>query len=165
MKKYSKKGLFYFTELLIVIPILMVMLISVKSKDAYYNSMFSLYIEELTLENYVLIFRNKNMWIKIINSIIVTFLGSLICLFIAVPFSYALTQIKKKDRFIILLILLIFLFVPEEITIAIKYRLCIRLKLLNSIPVTIILLAFRHVPIVMFMLYFAFLTIFDKICH
>lgn len=157
--KYNKKLLFCIVDIIIFIPILIIIFVSLESKEVYYNSMFNTRIENLTLKNYISIFQNINIWVKWKNSIFVTITGVLICLFIAIPFSYRLIQVRGKCKFFILMILLVFLFTPEELTAMTKYRLCIRLNLLNNIFAVTIILAFQYLPMMIFMLYYVFLKI------
>lgn len=82
-----------------VLPYVLILVMSVTSTESYYHKGYSLFPESLTWEGYRLIFRKgSEIYTAIYNTLVITFLGTVIGLFCTVLAAYALSRKRLKGR-------------------------------------------------------------------
>ena len=104
-----------------VLPYVLILVMSFTSTDSYYHKGYSLFPESLTLEGYRMIFgRGSEIYTAFYNTLLITFLGTLIGLVCTAPVAYALSRKRLFGRrFFNGLIVFAMLF--SEITVQIIY--------------------------------------------
>ena len=146
------------TVFLTLLPLLYIILVSIESKETYYTEILSFNWKDWTIENYVLMMRNFGIGLKLWNTFIVTVGSVFFILALAIPFAYALMWLKRKFRLFLMAILLIFSFIPEQVTILSKYQYFVGIGLVDSQFIVILLLVSQHLSFVTLMLTFLFLS-------
>ena len=82
-----------------VLPYVLILVMSFTSTDSYYHKGYSLFPESLTLEGYRMIFgRGSEIYTAFYNTLLITFLGTLIGLVCTAPVAYALSRKRLFGR-------------------------------------------------------------------
>ncbi len=97
-------------SLAILVPLLWVLMSSVKTREEFYGNPWSL-PEGLHLQNYVEAFVDANMGPYFLNSLTVTAIGLVLVLVIAVPAAYVLARFEFRGKSLIETLLLAGLFI------------------------------------------------------
>ena len=115
----------------VVVPLFYMLLISFKEKTSYIINPYGVVGVRWTIGNYISMFTDFHVMRKIANSVIVSLeTASLVCL-IAIPTAYEMLYINPKIRNIIQIVMVIFVFMPTQLTLIVKYQLFSKLRLID----------------------------------
>lgn len=156
MKNIGKRLLLLFIALLTVLPLAYILVVSFESKGTYYKKVASPDLTDLTFANYVTMAQNFGIWSKLFNTLLITLLTVLFTLLFAIPLAYTITKISRKPRMLVIVMLMLFSFVPEQVTILSKYKMFLGLGLNDSIVTVILLLVSQQLSFTTLMLYYLF---------
>ena len=139
-KNAGKRIILCIVAFLTLLPLTYVFIVSCESKSTYYQKIVSISFTDFSFENYITMAQNIEIWIKIINTFLITVCVVVFTLLLAVPFAYIITKTDRKRRLLIMLILLAFSFMPEQVTILSKYKMFLGIGLTDSVIAVVLLL-------------------------
>ena len=126
------KILITFMILSVILPLVYMFVVSLKSKNDFLSSPYDIINFEWTFENYSKMFTSYNVQQKLWNSFWVSSLtASLVCVF-AIPAAYCMLYIKESIRKIVIVLMVIFIFMPAQVALAAKYRLFLEMGLIDT---------------------------------
>ena len=131
---------------LVVSPILWILFTSFKNKQQIYVFPVQYLPDPFTWENYVEIFRISNFGRYFINSLLVATVGSAAAMVLAIMGGYVMARFQFKGRSGLMLAYLITQMIPMFIILAPLYEMMGRLKLINKLPVLMILYMAMLIP-------------------
>lgn len=118
--------------LTVAFPLLYMIIISFKSRNEFAANPYDVINTKWTIDNYIKMFADYHVQKKLWNSFFVSGTTALfVCLF-AVPAAYCMLYIDKRIRKIIVLLMIVFIFMPTQVTLASKYRMFLALGLVDT---------------------------------
>jgi len=149
-------GLFGFAALY---PVYFVIVSSLKTRREYVSNMFGL-PQQLNLANYAEVFDRFNLWRALLNSIITTAGGVVICVVLALALAYAVTKMRLPFRNVIFVFVIGTLVLPVQTILFPLYQTLITLQFVGKywglmiafatfgLPLSVYLLAayFKGIP-------------------
>lgn len=140
-------------------PVYFVIVSSLKTRREYVSNMFGL-PEQLSLANYAEVFDRFNLWRALLNSVITTAGGVLICVVLALALAYAVTKMRLPFRNLIFVFVIGTLVLPVQTILFPLYQTLITLQFVGrywglmiafatfGLPLTVYLLAayFKGIP-------------------
>ncbi len=131
---------------LVVGPIAWILLTSFKTKQQIYVFPVQYLPQPFTWENYAEIFRISDFGRYFLNSLLVAVVGSAAAMVLAIMGGYAMARFKFKGRGALMLGYLVTQMVPMFILLAPLYEMMGKLRLINKLPVLMILYMAMVIP-------------------
>lgn len=131
---------------LVVGPIAWILLTSFKGKQQIYVFPVVYLPKPFTMENYVELFRISNFGRYFLNSLLVSVIGSAAAMVIAIMGGYVMARFKFKGRGALMLGYLITQMIPMFILLPPLYEMMGKLRLINKLPVLMILYMAMLIP-------------------
>lgn len=145
----SKKTLIILFSLLIIVPVSMVVITTLKTSDYFYLNPTGL-PDAVTFQNFIDIVKENNMHIHFINSLIVTVSTIFLCLFIASLVSYVIMRLTGWKSFLLYGVFIVGMMLPAQVNMIPLYGVVDALGLLNSLIGLILVSTTSFMPIVVF---------------
>lgn len=131
---------------MVVGPIMWILLTSLKDKQSIYIFPVKYLPDPLTFKNYIDIFRISNFGRYFINSLLVAVVGSALAMIMAIMGGYVMARFKFKGRSALMLGFLITQMIPMFVILAPLYEMMGKLRLINKLPVLMILYMAMLIP-------------------
>ena len=125
------------TAVLWLIPLVWMILCSLKSPTSDMTMLSNFFSPPFTFENYIKLNFDSQIWRWTFNSLFVSFIVTFLTLIICSLMAYPLSQINFKGKKIMLALILIGLIVPAESTIIPLFQLVVKFKMVNTYSVLI----------------------------
>jgi raffinose/stachyose/melibiose transport system permease protein len=139
--------------LLAILPILLILMNSFKSRSAIFGAPLSLpTASTFSLGGYVSVLAKANFTLYFANSLIVTVGSLLLVLLFAAMASWALTEYRFKFNTIVALYLAIGIMVPIRLGSVSILKLMVTLGLVNTLPALILVYTAMGLPLAIFIL-------------
>src|SRR5690625_2734664 len=145
----SRRLLVILFSLIIIIPVLMVVITTLKTSDYFYLNPTGL-PEGITFQNFKDIVRENNLHIHFINSLIVTISTIVLCLFVASLISYVIMRLRGWKSAALYSLFILGMMVPAQVNMIPLYGIVDSLGLLNSLIGLILVSTTTFMPIVVF---------------
>ncbi len=139
--------------LLAILPILLILMNSFKTRGAIFGSPLSFPTEKtFSLVGYISVLGKANFTLYFANSLIVTVGSLLLVLFFAAMAAWALTEYRFKGNTIVALYLAIGIMVPIRLGTVSILKLMVTLNLVNTLPALILVYTAMGLPLAIFIL-------------
>ena len=112
-------------------PLFYMFINAMKTRADYYKSPFAL-PETWTFENFQSIFGNYNIWVNIKNSLFIAVITTILVVVTSIIASYAFAKLRFKGKNLALMIIMVTMFLPAQVTMIPKYIMFTKLGLLDS---------------------------------
>jgi raffinose/stachyose/melibiose transport system permease protein len=145
----SKKALVILFSLLIIFPILMVVITTLKTSDYFYLNPTGL-PDQVTFQNFIDIITENNLHIHFLNSLIVSASTILLCLFVASLVSYVIMRLKGWKSALLFGLFILGMMLPAQVNMIPLYGVLDTLGLLNSLIGLILVSTTTFMPVVVF---------------
>lgn len=132
--------------LMVVGPIVWILLTSLKTKQQIYVFPVQYLPRPLTWENYVELFQISDFGRYFVNSMAVSVVGSAVAMVFAIMGGYVMARFQFKGRSGLMLAFLITQMIPMFIILGPLYELMGKLRLINKLPVLMILYTAMLIP-------------------
>lgn len=116
-----------------VFPVIWMVVTSLKPTSESLSGLNSLFVKSPTMDNYSKVNEIAPMFYPMINSIFVTFMGTVSTLFFCSLAGFAFAKFKFPGRNVLFLIVLATLLIPQEVGIVPLFSIMKNLKLTNSL--------------------------------
>ncbi|WP_241535905.1 carbohydrate ABC transporter permease [Indiicoccus explosivorum] len=138
--------------LLIIIPLIVVVLTSMKTIQQTFQNPLGVPEEGLQFENYVTLFEESNMAGYFMNSVIVTLFSVFFTLLFSAMIAFGITMLNNRLGSVIFAIFLLGMMVPAQVSMVPLYSLVLDLGLTNSLLGLILVNISVTLPIAVFIL-------------
>ncbi len=145
----SKKFLIFLFALLIIIPVSMVVITTLKTSDYFYLNPTGL-PDAVTFQNFIDIVKENNLHTHFLNSLIVTVSTIFLCLFVASLVSYVIMRLNGWKSFALYGVFIIGMMLPAQVNMIPLYGIVDSLGLLNSLFGLILVSTTTFMSIVVF---------------
>lgn len=145
----SKRTLVILFSLLIIIPVSMVVITTLKTSDYFYLNPTGL-PDAVTFQNFVDIVKENNLHIHFLNSLIVTISTIFLCLFVASMVSFVIMRLKGWKSAVLYGVFIVGMMLPAQVNMIPLYGVVDALGLLNSLIGLILVSTTSFMPIVVF---------------
>lgn len=132
--------------IVVVGPILWILLTSFKDKQDIYTFPVKYLPDPFVLDNYIDIFRISNFGRYFLNSMAVAIVGSALAMLCAIMGGYVMARFKFRGRSALMLGYLITQMIPMFVILAPLYEMMGKLRLINKLPVLMILYMAMLIP-------------------
>ncbi|MCF6136624.1 carbohydrate ABC transporter permease [Pseudalkalibacillus berkeleyi] len=119
--KWTKYTLLTIFSLFMSIPLLWMMITSLKTKDEASNNGLSLWVSNPQWSNYLEVFRQSDLYLYISNTLFYAITTAILSVVLALFAAYALTFIQFKGRRLLLIIFIFTMFLPAHMTLIPSY--------------------------------------------
>jgi ABC-type glycerol-3-phosphate transport system permease component len=143
-------------------PVYFVIVSSLKTRREYVSNMFGL-PQQLTLVNYAEVFDRFNLWRALINSVITTAGGVVICVVLALALAYAVTKMRIPFRNVIFVFVIGTLVLPVQTILFPLYQTLINLRFVGKYWGLMIVFATFGLPLTVYLLAAYFKAIPDEL--
>lgn len=131
---------------IVVFPIVWILLTSFKDKQSIYTFPVQYLPNPFTWENYVDIFAHSNFGQYFLNSLIVAIVGSALAMILSIMGGYVMARFKFRGRSGLMLGFLVTQMVPMFVILAPLYEMMGKLRLINKLPVLMIMYMSMMIP-------------------
>ncbi|OZU88012.1 ABC transporter permease [Virgibacillus indicus] len=145
----SKRTLVILFSLLIIIPVSMVVITTLKTSDYFYLNPTGL-PDAVTFQNFVDIVKENNLHVHFLNSLIVTISTIFLCLFVASMVSFVIMRLKGWKSALLYGVFIVGMMLPAQVNMIPLYGVVDALGLLNSLIGLILVSTTSFMPIVVF---------------
>lgn len=118
--------------LTVALPLLYMIVVSFKSRNDYIANPYNIFKSKWTLENFIKMFTSYNVQKKLWNSFYVSALTALLVCLFAIPAAYCMLYIQDHIRKTILILMIVFIFMPTQVSLAAKFRVFLKLGLVDT---------------------------------
>lgn len=149
IRSLFKKILVLLFALLIIIPVFMVVITTLKTSDYFYLDPTGL-PDPVTFQNFIAIVLENNLHIHFLNSLIVSVSTILLCLFVASLVSYVIMRLKGWKSALLFGLFILGMMLPAQVNMIPLYGVLDTLGLLNSLIGLILVSTTTFMPVVVF---------------
>jgi raffinose/stachyose/melibiose transport system permease protein len=147
----GRRSLLAVYAVLVTVPLLVVLYTSFKTQSQVFETPF-LPPSDPTLDNYQTLFREKNLTVYFINSVIVTVLSVALTLFLASMTGYAVARLRGWQSGLLYTVFVLGMAVPAQANMIPQYEIFRQLGLLNSRTGLILINTVVTLPVAVFIL-------------
>ncbi|MHB8279002.1 MAG: carbohydrate ABC transporter permease [Candidatus Humimicrobiaceae bacterium] len=148
---FGRQFLMIMLSILSLYPVFFMIITSIKSKEEYVFNKFSI-PKSLSWSNFYEVFVGKNFGQWFLNSIILTAGAVVLCLFLGILASFALSRYQFKIRDTILNFIVALMVIPPVIMVVPLFVFMARINMINSIAGVIMLYAGLTLPFSIYLL-------------
>ncbi|WP_164215202.1 carbohydrate ABC transporter permease [Virgibacillus sp. YIM 98842] len=149
IRSLFKKILVLLFALLIIIPVFMVVITTLKTSDYFYLDPTGL-PDPVTFQNFIAIVTENNLHIHFLNSLIVSVSTILLCLFVASLVSYVIMRLKGWKSALLFGLFILGMMLPAQVNMIPLYGVLDTLGLLNSLIGLVLVSTTTFMPVVVF---------------
>ncbi len=131
---------------IVVGPLLWILLTSFKDKQSIYIFPVKYLPDPFTINNYIDIFRISNFGRYFLNSLVVSIVGSALAMILAIMGGYVMARFKFRGRSALMLGFLITQMIPMFVLLGPLYEMMGKLRLINKLPVLMIMYMAMMIP-------------------
>ncbi|TFB18473.1 carbohydrate ABC transporter permease [Filobacillus milosensis] len=135
----------------VLYPIFWMFLGSFKTNAEIYSNPWGL-PETFNFQNYVMAWTDYNISTSVFNSLIVTVLGAILCLILAIPTAYAIERIKFKGSHVLFTLYISAMMIPMVLAWIPLFFLLAQLNLLDNLVGLAVVYALSQLPFTIFVL-------------
>jgi raffinose/stachyose/melibiose transport system permease protein len=134
-----------------ILPLIYMFLVTFKTKDEYFQNMFSL-PKSLNFDNYINVLSQFNFLRITLNSIIVSLGAILLSLLITSMAGFSVSKLKFSGKKLFVLLILSGMFMPGEVLILPVYQILIKFNLVNNFLGLILFYVATSIPFTTFLI-------------
>nr|WP_092491803.1 MULTISPECIES: carbohydrate ABC transporter permease [Virgibacillus] len=152
MRLFIRKSAVLIYAVLILVPLLMVVLTSMKTLEQTFDNPLGIPVDGLIIDNFINIFQEQTMAGYFVNSSVVTLSSVSLTLFFAAMIAFGITRLNNWKGNVLFALFTVGMMVPPQVNMVPLYSLVLDLGLTNSLLGLILVNIASTLPVGVFIL-------------